>query len=106
MANVSMFAVAALAEICGCYFFWMWLKLDKSVLWAVAGTAALVTFAVLLTRIEAQFAGRAFAAYGGVYIGASLIWMALIERAMPDRWDVAGGMICLAGAAIIIGVPR
>ena len=51
-------------------------------------------------------AGRAFAAYGGVYICASLVWMALVEKTTPDRWDVLGGAVCLIGAGIILFGPR
>jgi len=65
-----------------------------------------VVFAVLLTRIDAAFAGRAYAAYGGVYIVASLMWLWLVEGARPDRWDVAGAIICLTGAAVILFGPR
>jgi small multidrug resistance family-3 protein len=56
--------------------------------------------------VEAAFAGRAFAAYGGVYIAASLIWMWLVEGARPDRWDLLGGAVCLAGTAVILWGPR
>jgi small multidrug resistance family-3 protein len=59
-------------------------------------------FAVLLTRIESDFAGRAYAAYGGIYIAASLIWLWLIEGNRPDRWDVMGAVVCLVGAGIIL----
>jgi small multidrug resistance family-3 protein len=72
----------------------------------VPGIISLVVFAVLLTRIDAAFAGRAYAAYGGVYIAASLMWLWLIEGARPDRWDVAGAIICLTGAAVILFGPR
>ncbi|HYZ25512.1 MAG TPA: hypothetical protein VE597_01260 [Geminicoccaceae bacterium] len=61
----------------------------------------------LLTQIDAAFAGRAYAAYGGVYIGASLFWLWIIEGARPDRWDLTGTAVCLVGAAIILlGPPR
>ena len=66
----------------------------------------LIAFAWLLALVPAETAGRAFAAYGGVYIVASLAWMALVEKTMPDRWDVIGGAVCLIGAAIILFGPR
>jgi small multidrug resistance family-3 protein len=56
--------------------------------------------------VESPFAGRAYAAYGGVYIAASLVWMWLVEKSPPDRWDLAGAALCLAGAAMIIYAPR
>jgi small multidrug resistance family-3 protein len=100
------FLFAALAEIAGCFAFWAVLRLDRSLWWLLPGLVALVVFAVALTRVEAAFAGRAYAAYGGVYIAASLIWMWLVEGARPDRWDLAGGAICLAGTAVILWGPR
>ena len=70
------------------------------------GVAALIAFAWLLTLVPTDAAGRAFAAYGGVYICASLVWMRLVEKASPDRWDLIGGTACLIGAAIILFGPR
>jgi len=97
---------AAVAEIAGSFAFWAWLRLDKSVLWLIPGIVSLIIFAALLTRIDAAFAGRAYAAYGGVYIMTSLAWLWRIEGMRPDRWDLIGGAICLVGAAIIIFGPR
>ena len=67
---------------------------------------ALGLFAFLLTRVDVLFAGRAYAAYGGVYIAASLVWLWLVEGARPDRWDAVGAAICLFGAALIVYGPR
>ncbi len=106
MRSVAAYAGAAIAEIAGCFAFWAWLRLDKSPLWAIPGTLSLILFALFLTRIDAVFAGRAFAAYGGVYIAASLGWLWLIERQRPDGWDLIGASVCLAGAAIILWAPR
>ncbi len=97
---------AAVAEIAGSFAFWAWLRLDKSILWVLPGIVSLIIFAALLTRIDAAFAGRAFAAYGGVYIMASLAWLWRIEGMQPDHWDLIGGAICLIGAAVIIFGPR
>ena len=69
-------------------------------------TGQLFVFALLLTRIDAGFAGRAYAAYGGVYITASLGWLWLVEGLRPDRWDALGGAIALLGGAIILFGPR
>lgn len=97
---------AAVAEIAGCFAFWAWLRLDKSPVWTLPGIASLILFAVLLTRVDSAFAGRAYAAYGGVYIAASLLWLWVVEGNPPDRWDVIGAVICLTGAAIILLGPR
>ena len=103
---LAIYALAAFAEIGGCFAFWAWLRLGRSPWWAGAGTLSLIAFALLLTRIDASVAGRAFAAYGGIYILASIAWMRLAEGARPDRWDLIGGAVCLVGAAIILFAPR
>lgn len=106
MGNAPVFVAAAIAEIGGCYAFWLWLRLDKSPLWALPGVASLIAFAWLLTHLDTQAAARSYAAYGGVYIAASLAWLALVEGVRPDRWDLAGASICLVGAAVIMAAPR
>lgn len=100
--NNIVYIFAAAAEIGGCYAFWAWLRLGRSAWWAVPGTASLVAFAALLTLVQSEAAGRAFAAYGGVYIGASLAWMWLVEGERPDLRDGFGAAICLLGAGIIL----
>jgi len=105
-AYMTTYLAAAAAEIAGCFAFWAWLRLDKSPLWLIPGMLSLAAFAWLLTLSPAVFAGRAYAAYGGVYIAASLAWLWLIEGFRPDRWDLAGGGLCLAGAAVILWAPR
>lgn len=100
------FAAAALCEIAGCFAFWAWWRLDKSALWLLPGVFSLILFAWLLTFVEADAAGRTYAAYGGVYIGASLLWLWFMEGVRPDRWDLAGAAICLAGASLILFAPR
>jgi len=102
MRNFPLFVIAAACEIAGCYAAWMWLRLGKSAWWLVPGAASLLVFAVTLTRIDAMFAGRAFAAYGGVYIVSSLVWLAVVERTTPRATDIAGALLCLAGAAVIL----
>lgn len=96
------YPAAALTEIAGCYAFWAWLRLGYSPWWAVAGTGSLIAFGLLLTLVESEAAGRAFAAYGGVYIAASLCWMWWAEGERPDLRDALGGVVCLVGAAIIL----
>lgn len=62
IASVAVYLGAAVAEIAGCFAFWAWLRLDKSPAWLVPGMISLAAFAFLLTRIDSDFAGRAFAA--------------------------------------------
>jgi len=106
MKPFAIYFAAAVAEIAGCFSFWAWLRLGKTVYWILPGIIALAIFAILLTRIESEFAGRTFAAYGGVYIAASLLWLWIAEGQRPDRWDMLGAIICLAGAAVILFGPR
>lgn len=100
------YLAAALAEIGGCFAVWAVLRLGAPGWWLLPGFASLAAFAWLLTLVDTNAAGRAFAAYGGVYIVASLGWLALVEEVRPDRWDLVGGAICLAGAAVILLGPR
>jgi small multidrug resistance family-3 protein len=104
--SIAVFAAAAAAEIAGCFAFWAWLRLGYSAWWLVPGVAALALFAYLLTLVDSAFAGRAFAAYGGIYVVASLVWLFAVEGARPDRWDLAGAALCLGGAAVILWGPR
>ena len=100
------YMAAAVAEIAGCFSFWAWLREGKPV-WLVApGIASLALFAWLLTLVDIAAAGRAYAAYGGVYIASSLIWLWAVEGVRPDRWDGVGAAICLLGAAVILFGPR
>lgn len=96
------YAGAALAEIAGCFSFWAWLRLGKSVWWLAPGMLSLALFAYLLTLIPADAAGRAYAAYGGIYIAMSLAWLWLAEGQRPDHWDIAGALVCLLGASLIL----
>ncbi len=82
------YLAAAAAEIAGCFAFWAWLRLDRSPL------------------VDAEHAGRAYAAYGGIYILSALGWLWIAEGVRPDRWDVIGAGICLLGASVILWGPR
>ena len=106
MAVLAAYLAAALAEIAGCFAFWSWLRLGRSWLWLLPGMASLAVFAWLLTLSPAAQAGRAYAAYGGVYILASLLWLWVVEGRRPDQWDAIGAATCLLGAAIILWGPR
>lgn len=101
-----LFGLAALLEIAGCFAFWAVLRNGLSPLWLAPGVLSLIAFATALTQVDASAAGRAFAAYGGVYVAASLVWLWAVEEFRPDRWDMLGGAICLVGAAIVVFGPR
>ncbi|MFT0891344.1 YnfA family protein [Pseudochelatococcus sp. G4_1912] len=100
------YPAAALAEIAGCFSFWAWLRLGKSIWWLLPGVFALVIFAWLLALTDSEAAGRAYAAYGGIYIAASLGWLWAAEGMRPDRWDITGAIVCITGAVIILVGPR
>ncbi|MBW8284824.1 MAG: YnfA family protein [Rhizobium sp.] len=106
LSTGAVFAAAALCEIAGCFAFWAWLRLSKSVLWLLPGSASLLAFAWLLTLVPSEAAGRTYAAYGGIYILASLFWLWLVEGQQPDRWDLTGSGLALFGSAIILLAPR
>jgi small multidrug resistance family-3 protein len=106
MRTAFVYIGAAIAEIAGCFAFWTVLRLGQPAWWLVPGLASLALFAWLLTLVDSAFAGRAYAAYGGVYIAASLVWLWAMEGARPDRWDLIGAAICVAGAALILYGPR
>lgn len=106
MKTASVYLAAAIAEIAGCFAFWAWMRLGKSVWWVFPGLLSLVAFAYFLTLVETSAAGRAYAAYGGIYIAASLFWLWAVEGVRPDRWDIAGASICLVGTLIILMGPR
>jgi small multidrug resistance family-3 protein len=104
--TLLLYALAALAEIAGCFSAWAALRLGRSPLWLLPGLLALALFAYLLTLAPADAAGRAYAAYGGVYIAASVLWLQVAESVRPDRYDLLGAAVCLLGAGIVLFAPR
>ena len=100
------YAAAALAEIAGCFAVWAWLRLGASAWWLVPGMASLAAFAWLLTLVDSGAAGRTYAAYGGIYVVASLLWLWAVERQVPTGWDLGGAALCLAGTGIILAGAR
>ncbi|CAD5977362.1 UPF0060 membrane protein [Planktothrix tepida] len=106
MQSLFFFFVAALGEISGCYAFWAWLRLGKSILWLIPGLISLIIFASALTKVDVSYAARAYAAYGGIYILFSIFWLWIVEGVKPDRWDLLGATICLLGTMIILFAPH
>ena len=101
--NLFVFVVATFFEIAGCFAFWQWLRRGASPYVAVIGVVSLIGFALALTRVDSAFAGRAYAAYGGIYITASLLWLWLAENQRPTASDFAGAAIAVVGALVILG---
>lgn len=106
MVSIAAFVGAAVAEIAGCYAFWAFFRLGRSAWWLLPGILLVALFAYLLTLIETNYAGRAYAAYGGIYVAASLAWLWSVEGSRPDRWDAIGAAICLLGTVVILFGPR
>ncbi|MDB5296622.1 MAG: hypothetical protein JWO31_2605 [Phycisphaerales bacterium] len=103
--TLGLYLVTAVAEIGGCYLVMLFAKQPARWPLAVGAVASLLAFAWLLTLHPAA-AGRVYAAYGGVYVATALAWLWAVDRVRPDRWDVAGGALCLAGMLVIYFGPR
>jgi small multidrug resistance family-3 protein len=102
LPTLAIYLAAALAEIGGCFAFWTWLRSGASAWWLVPGIASLCLFAWLLTLTEPTAAGRAFAAYGGIYVLTAIGWMLLVEHVPATRADMVGVGLCLAGCLVIL----
>ncbi len=103
--TVLLFIITAVAEITGCYLTYLWLRRNGSPLLLLPAALNLALFAWLLT-LHPTSASRTYAAYGGIYVTTALFWLWLIEQQRPDRWDLIGGAIAVAGMAIIVFAPR
>ncbi|RXK14680.1 hypothetical protein CP965_03440 [Halarcobacter mediterraneus] len=98
----AIYFLAAFFEILGCYSFWMVFKLEKSSFWLFLGVISLILFAYLLTKINLEFAGRAYAIYGGIYIISSLAWLFFVEKQAFNKWDIIGSLVVFTGICIIL----
>lgn len=105
LITLSLFALTALAEIVGCYLPWLWLKQNRSPLLLIPAVLSLSLFVWLLTLHPAA-TGRIYAAYGGVYVSVAILWLWLVDRIQPDRWDLLGTGIILLGFSIMVLAPR
>lgn len=105
MRTVALFAVTAIAEIVGCYLPYLWLRQAGSIWLLVPAALSLALFAWLLT-LHPTASGRVYAAYGGVYVAAALVWLWLVDGVRPTMWDVLGGGVTLLGMGIILFAPR
>ena len=105
LTSLTLFALAGLCEIGGGYLVWLWLREARSAVLGALGGVVLFVYGVVPTLQPAPF-GRAYAAYGGVFVVLSLLWSGLVAREMPDRFDLVGGLVCLVGVAVIMYAPR
>jgi small multidrug resistance family-3 protein len=103
--TVLLFVVTAVAEILGCYLAYLWLRQQRSALLVIPGALSLALFAWLLT-LHPTGASRTYAAYGGVYVVTAILWLWIVEGQVPQRWDLVGGAVALAGMSIIAFAPR
>ncbi|HVS64376.1 MAG TPA: YnfA family protein [Thermoanaerobaculia bacterium] len=106
LKTAGLFSATALAEIGGCFAVYAWLRKSASPWWLAPGAVCLALFAWLLTLHPSGAAGRTYAAYGGVYVTASVLWLWVAEKQTPDRWDLIGAALCIAGTAVITFGPR
>ena len=104
--SVALFAIAAVLEIGGAWLVWQGVREHRGWVWAGAGMLALGLYGFVATlQPDANF-GRILAAYGGVFVAGSLIWGMVFDGFRPDRYDVIGALVCLAGVAVIMYSPR
>ncbi len=104
--SLALFALAALAEIGGAWLVWQGVREHRGWLWIGAGVIALGLYGFVATlQPEAEF-GRVLAAYGGIFVAGSLAWGVLVDGFRPDRFDVAGALVCLAGVGVVMYAPR
>ncbi|MGH3726258.1 MAG: YnfA family protein [Mycobacterium sp.] len=104
--SILLFAVAAVLEIGGAWLIWQGVREHRGWTWAGLGIIALGTYGFVATLQPDAHFGRILAAYGGVFVAGSLLWGMALDGFRPDRWDVFGALICLAGVAIIMYMPR
>lgn len=106
LKSIALFWLAAIAEIGGAWLVWQGVREHKGWVWIGAGVIALGLYGFVATMQPDAHFGRILAAYGGVFVAASLVWGMVADGFRPDRWDVAGALICLAGVALIMYAPR
>jgi small multidrug resistance family-3 protein len=106
LRSIGLFVLAALAEIGGAWLVWQGVREHRGLLFVGADVAALGAYGFVATlQPEANF-GRILAAYGGVFVAGSLGWGMLLDGFRPDRWDLIGAALCLAGVVVIMYAPR
>ncbi|WP_328944093.1 YnfA family protein [Streptomyces sp. NBC_00250] len=104
--SIALFILAALFEIGGAWLVWQGVREHRGWIWIGGGVLALGIYGFVATlQPDAEF-GRVLAAYGGVFVAGSIAWGMAADGYRPDRWDVIGALVCLAGMAVIMYAPR
>jgi small multidrug resistance family-3 protein len=106
LRSIALFGVAAVAEIGGAWLVWQWVREHRGVLWILGGIVALGAYGFVATLQPDPNFGRILAAYGGVFVAGSLAWGVVADGFRPDRWDLAGALVCLVGVGLIMYAPR
>ena len=106
LKSIALFVLAAIAEIGGAWLVWQGVREHKGLIWIGAGVIALGLYGFVATLQPDAHFGRILAAYGGVFVAGSLLWAMVADGFRPDRWDIAGALICLIGVAVIMYAPR
>lgn len=106
LRTISLFVLAAVAEIGGAWLVWQGVREHRGLVWIGAGIAALGAYGFIATLQDDSNFGRILAAYGGIFVAGSLAWGIVAEGFRPDRWDYLGAAICLVGVAVIMFAPR
>ena len=106
LKSILLFCLAAVAEIGGAWLVWQGVRENKGLVWVGAGVIALGLYGFVATLQPDAHFGRILAAYGGVFVAGSLLWGMAMDGFRPDRYDIAGALICLVGVAVIMYAPR
>ncbi|MFD7905217.1 YnfA family protein [Kitasatospora sp. NPDC059747] len=106
LRSVALFALAALAEIGGCWLVWQSVREQRPWWLAGVGVVALGAYGFVAALQPDGAFGRVLAAYGGVFVAGSLLWGVAVDGFRPTRYDVIGALVCLAGVGVIMYGPR
>jgi small multidrug resistance family-3 protein len=106
LRSIALFGLAALAEIGGAWLVWQGIREHRGLLWVIGGVLALGAYGFVATFQPDPHFGRILAAYGGIFVAGSLLWGVLLDGFRPDRWDLAGALVCLVGVGLIMYAPR